>query len=98
MPCSNAATSVNILNADPDWRPVPPSPVARFTWDFSKSVLLTSALIAPVFVSIEAMAVSGCSGSGSQSWAVRSPAACSFGSSVVWIFRPPWKRVRSRSR
>ena len=29
MPCSSAATSAKGLNADPDCRPVPPSPVAR---------------------------------------------------------------------
>ena len=27
-----AAANVNALNVDPAWRPVPPSPVAMFTW------------------------------------------------------------------
>jgi hypothetical protein len=48
MRSSIAAVRVNTLKADPAWRPVPPSPVARFTCDRWKFLPPTIASTAPV--------------------------------------------------
>jgi hypothetical protein len=59
MPLSRAATTKNILNADPGWKPVPPWAVARSTWDFLKLLPPYRATIWPVPGSTLASAPAG---------------------------------------
>ena len=63
-PCSIASASVNALNADPAWRPVPPLNVARFSWEVAKSVPPAIARMCPVEGSIATSEAPGSSGLG----------------------------------
>ena len=62
-PCSIAVASVNGLNAEPAWRPEPPSPVARFTFETAKFFPPYIARTAPLRGSIATTAAAGPPGS-----------------------------------
>src|SRR5207247_487107 len=59
---SMAAVRVNGLNAEPACLPVPPSPVARFTWDFCQLLPPYMARTSPVAGSMATTAACGSPG------------------------------------
>src|SRR5580765_4113887 len=94
-----AAASVNGLNDDPAWRPVPPnvsvlsrSPdTARFTWDSLNPRPPTIARIWPFLGSIATSAPSGSDGLGRCALTAASAARCNPRSREVVTRYPPPK-------